>query len=468
MKTRNRQINNLEIRETNGAKGWEFDALAVPWETIDNIGGGVFEQFERGSLSPVPQGVKLRLEHAETIGLITDCRNEEDGLYITARISDTAAGRDARTLLLDGALTGLSVGFNQCKPAKQEERDGKTVFTQTAGELLEVSLVSFPAYRETNIQEIRTNQEKDNAMSTKTIADIDELRTSISEISRELTAIKENTSGDNSHPLAQFRSAGDFMKAYAANKLNARDFADDATLVNNLTVKPGWFDRELKLMQAKQPVTNIFTHAADLPREGMSFDYPIIGTNTIQIAEQEKEGDTLVHGKITLDSGNVKVKTFGGYAPLSRQAIDRASATYLSTIWKAQGIQYATAIESETRSVLVDTITNNLKSTSIDSTLTATTLTVDEILSLTLEIIDHFDDEVLWPFTGIAVSADVFAYLTTLGEDKKLSSLPAHLPIKLAIFRFPRVRVKSKACKSCGSRLKQVQGISSGIQVKQS
>lgn len=397
-------------------------ALAVPYtEEFNEIMPGLYERFERGAFTQGATPIKLRLEHETTIGKITHATDSENGLEIDATISDTSAGRDAATLLDDGVLTAVSIGFNPDYESAQirSTENGDLYITHKHAELMEVSLVSFPAYKGATISHIRSNYHEKEQTGMDKEKDTLELRAQIEDIAREVHALSDTTTATPVSPLAEYRSAGDFMKAYAAGVDNVRAFADDANVYANADQPKGWLEREIALMQAKQPVTSMFTHAYNLPPEGMSFDYPIIGTSTMAVKQQTAEGDELAHGKLTLSHGNVEVKTYGGYTTLSRQVIDRANPLYLSTIHTAMGIEYANAIEAQTQALLKTTIETQLKTSEIESALQANALTVDEIISIGLDIIDYFDDNVVYPFAGLAVSADVFKHLSLLKEDAK-------------------------------------------------
>ncbi|MDD7465988.1 MAG: HK97 family phage prohead protease [Actinomycetaceae bacterium] len=396
-------------------------ALAVPYsEDFNEVAQGMFERFTAGALTPGADPMKLRLEHETTIGKITASSETENGLEIEATISDTAAGRDAAALLDDGVLTAVSIGFNPDYESADivSRDDGALYITHKHAELMEVSLVSFPAYKGATINEIRseTNQGKDDLTMDK---DMLELRAQLEDVAREVHAMSESTRNVPVSPLEAYRSAGDFMKAYAAGVDNVRTFADDANVWENADQRTGWLEREIKLMEAKQPVTSMFTHAYNLPPQGMSFDYPVIGTSSLAVKQQTTEGEALAHGKLTLSHGNVEVKTFGGYTALSRQVIDRANPIYLSTIHTAMGIEYANAIEARTQAVLKATLESQLQASEIESSLQTSALTVDEIIAIGLDIIDYFDDNVVYPFTGLAVSADVFQYFALLAENAK-------------------------------------------------
>lgn len=76
------------------------------------------------------------------IGVYESMAEDATGLYVKGRLSDTQLGREAYTLLKDGALSGLSIGFTTRK-SKVDNESG--VRTLTDVQLWETSLVTFPA-----------------------------------------------------------------------------------------------------------------------------------------------------------------------------------------------------------------------------------------------------------------------------------------------------------------------------------
>lgn len=78
-------------------------------------------------------------EHANTVGVWKSLREDKHGLLVEGKISNTALGRDVRTLARDGALTGLSIGYQP----KAHRYEGEIRVLESV-DLLEVSLVSFP------------------------------------------------------------------------------------------------------------------------------------------------------------------------------------------------------------------------------------------------------------------------------------------------------------------------------------
>lgn len=78
-------------------------------------------------------------EHRDTVGVWTSMREDARGLAVSGRISDTQSGRDVRTLAKDGAVSGLSIGYQP----KAHRYEGEIRVLESV-DLLEVSLVTFP------------------------------------------------------------------------------------------------------------------------------------------------------------------------------------------------------------------------------------------------------------------------------------------------------------------------------------
>ena len=100
----------LTLRSADDEGTTSVEGVAVPFGDIIDTWDGA-ETFDRDCSFEGLDEAKLCFEHGETIGRITKAESTDDGLHITARISDTARGRDAMTLIRDGVLDSFSVGF---------------------------------------------------------------------------------------------------------------------------------------------------------------------------------------------------------------------------------------------------------------------------------------------------------------------------------------------------------------------
>ncbi|MCA3488300.1 MAG: HK97 family phage prohead protease [Rhodobacter sp.] len=104
---------------------------------------------------------------AEPIGVWTDAAEIDTGLSVTGQINlDTQRGREALSLLRQGAFRGLSIGFR----AKGAEMLKGGVRRLTAIDLLEVSLVTFPARREGAITEVRDLRDLEQRLRSAGVA----------------------------------------------------------------------------------------------------------------------------------------------------------------------------------------------------------------------------------------------------------------------------------------------------------
>lgn len=80
--------------------------------------------------------IKVLWQHSssEPIGLPTEMREDDRGLFVRATIADTARGRDALALMRAGIVNELSIGYDTVKAEQAENGDRK---------LLEIRLWEF-------------------------------------------------------------------------------------------------------------------------------------------------------------------------------------------------------------------------------------------------------------------------------------------------------------------------------------
>lgn len=135
-----------------GRDGRTVLGVAVPFgvPTDVNDGYGPYrEEFRRGAFTRTiaergnrVKALALHNRQRMPIGRATLLREDPAGLYAELRISQTVAGDEALELVRDGALDGLSIGFNGIR----EERGPDGTVIRTEVRLNEISLVAFAAY----------------------------------------------------------------------------------------------------------------------------------------------------------------------------------------------------------------------------------------------------------------------------------------------------------------------------------
>ncbi len=147
----------------------EVTGLIAPYNsptTVDDGWGSYSEEFAPGAFSAAvanPGAVKFLSQHdrmAQPLGVATGIRDDARGPIGTFRVSKTQAGDEYLELARDGAVDGLSVGFMPVTPGPDEwPRSGSTV-RRTAVDLREVSGVTWPAYEQARVSEVRSLLQK--------------------------------------------------------------------------------------------------------------------------------------------------------------------------------------------------------------------------------------------------------------------------------------------------------------------
>lgn len=151
---------DLELR---GDDGRTVVGIAAPFGEVIDLGRyrevlrhGAFARTiaERGAAS-----VKFLAVHNDRqlpLGRATLLREDTSGLYAELRVSKTQAGDEALELIRDGALDGLSIGFNSV-PATDRWNQDRTHVERTEVRLHEISAVPFPAYPSARVAAVRSH-----------------------------------------------------------------------------------------------------------------------------------------------------------------------------------------------------------------------------------------------------------------------------------------------------------------------
>ncbi len=143
------------VAETGCFEGYA-SVFAVTDSMNDRIEKGAFasslaEHKARGQMPP------LLWQHdvKQPIGAFTDIYEDAHGLFVQAKlfIDDIPRAKEAWKLMREGVVTGMSIGYK----TRQSHRDAKTserILTDI--ELLEVSMVTFPANAHARVSGIKS------------------------------------------------------------------------------------------------------------------------------------------------------------------------------------------------------------------------------------------------------------------------------------------------------------------------
>lgn len=90
------------------------------------------------------------------IGRVIELEEDEHGLFFVAEFDDTKEAQRARQLVKDGRITGFSFAYNTLDEGPVTLPDGSRANELRKLELLEISLVMYPANRDTSVIEVKS------------------------------------------------------------------------------------------------------------------------------------------------------------------------------------------------------------------------------------------------------------------------------------------------------------------------
>lgn len=145
----------LEIKSLDDAG--EFEGHGSVFNNEDSYGDivipGAFQKSleEHRSAGTMP-AMLWQHDPGQPIGVYSDMKEDARGLYVKGKLlTETAKGREAHAMLKARAVRGLSIGFvTRAWEWKEETRLVKDV------DLWEVSLVTFPANRAAQVEDVKS------------------------------------------------------------------------------------------------------------------------------------------------------------------------------------------------------------------------------------------------------------------------------------------------------------------------
>lgn len=356
------QWRSFEIREVDQDEdAREIRGIAVPWGELATL-PGFSERMERGAVQD-SDDAQLWWRHVEPIGKLVGNSDAEAGWDIRAKISKTPRGDEAYTLLRDGVVNKMSVGFQPVEWRTEETEDG-IIVTHTKILVREVSVVPFPAYDGADVLSVRNKPEperKVTPMPTETPAfapqsDVLEIRQAIEDLERRYAL---SLSFNEDKPVVDTRSAGEILKAIVSgdqatitqyNELVERAYTGG--VIADAITRPGWVGDLTRIIDEAAPLVSMFAKGT-LPAEGMTVEFAQLKSNTVTVGEQLTEGADLPYGKVQIELKTAPVKTYGGWSELSFQAIQRSSINVLNTTLEAQAIASGKAMNAALRALFV-------------------------------------------------------------------------------------------------------------------
>ncbi|MBZ9674544.1 HK97 family phage prohead protease [Mesorhizobium sp. ES1-1] len=146
---------NAEFKAVGDDNSGEFEGYGSVFGVVDSYN----EVVDKGAFvdSLAKNGLpKLLLQHSTWMvgGVYLEAREDERGLFVRGKLNlEVQAAREAYSLLKQGALSGLSIGFRTVR----EETNADTRITHIKEvRLYEVSIVTFPANEAATISAVKS------------------------------------------------------------------------------------------------------------------------------------------------------------------------------------------------------------------------------------------------------------------------------------------------------------------------
>lgn len=171
------------------SEGRLISGIAVPYDAPSTIfeGGRIFDEtWHHGSTTETiaKRGDRMRVlgfhdARSFPLGKPVQLEDRAPGMWFEARISDTRDGNDALTLVRDGVLDGVSVGFSVPEGGDTWTNENGLKRAIHRANVHEFSLVNFPAFDDARVASIREATDGIVAQSVQTIeaeADLDQKR----------------------------------------------------------------------------------------------------------------------------------------------------------------------------------------------------------------------------------------------------------------------------------------------------
>jgi HK97 family phage prohead protease len=321
--------------------------------------------FEKGAIAlpEDPKTIKLLNQHdsRQPLGKATQFTEQEDGIYASFKVSRSNRGSEALILAEEGLQSGLSVGVEVIK-SKQK---GNVMFV-SAAKLLEVSLVTEPAFKSAQVIDVAAEEtpevvEENTTESETAVENTPEtvaapaVEAAAVEAARPTVVTATTFVRERVAPItsAQYLEAN--IKAALGDDESRRIVraADDSTSTNTgLTLAPH-LNTFITDTFTGRPAFEAVTRQA-LTESGMSFTVPRLyvnnaTANTAPTVADTNEGAAPSETGMTSSYDTISVEKFSGLQRVSFELVDRSSPAFMELMM----VELRKAYEKATDAALI-------------------------------------------------------------------------------------------------------------------
>lgn len=160
LNTSERTVIDLPLEVKAGGLPGEFEGYGAVFGNTDRDGDVVAKGAFADSLKARLPALLWQHNAREPIGRFDVVREDERGLFVKGRLAQSGRGAEAYELLKMGALNGLSIGFVTKEAMRNSAAGTRTI---KRADLMEVSLVTFPANELARVQTVKQRTESMDA-----------------------------------------------------------------------------------------------------------------------------------------------------------------------------------------------------------------------------------------------------------------------------------------------------------------
>lgn len=341
--------------------------------------------FESGSIEiPEAKSIKLLSQHdtKKPLGRAVSFSESEDAINAVFSISRSQRGTEALILAEEGLQSGLSIG---AEVLKSKIKDGVTYVS--AARLVEVSLVTEPAFKSAQVTDIAA-EEAEKVEEVAPTTNQPESETVVEETTAvEATPSVEAAAVEAARPtvtaMAYTKPRIEITAAkYAENTIRAAlgdESARQYLLAADNTTDNAGLVPTRQLSEIINPLGTTIRPSIDaisrgtLPDAGMTFEIPKI-TQMPTVAETAEEAafsDTDQNSAFL----SVSVKKYAGQQTFSVELLDRTSPAFFDELVRNMAAAYAKTTNAAVNAALI-------AGASLDGTTTVTYPTAAELLGI--------------------------------------------------------------------------------------
>jgi HK97 family phage prohead protease len=338
--------------------------------------------FESGSIEiPEPKSIKLLSQHdvKRPLGRAVSFSESDDAINAVFSISRSQRGTEALILAEEGLQSGLSIG---AEVLKSKIKDGVTYVS--AARLVEVSLVTEPAFKSAQVTDIAAEEsavEETTQPTESEIANVENTTPAVEATPVEAPAVEAArptvTAMAYTKPRIEI-TAGKYAEQTIRAALGDEDARQYLRAAADTTDNAGLVPTR-QLSEIINPLGTTIRPSIDaisrgvLPDAGMTFEIPrITQMPTVAI---EPEGDAFSDTDQTSNFLSVSVQKYAGQQTFSVELLDRTSPAFFDELVRNMAAAYAKATNAAVNAALIS-------GASLDATTVAAYPTAAELLGI--------------------------------------------------------------------------------------